>query len=374
MPRIETLLAHTGCDPKPPSFDVVSPIHLATTYERAADGSYPGGYLYSRNHNPTRAQFQDVMAKLEGGSDGAAFASGVAATTALFQSLRPGDHLIIPDDVYYGVRHLLKEILKPWGLTFTEADFTNPATVAAAVTPETRLVWAETPSNPLSKITDLAAVAEIAREHDAVLAVDNTWATPILQRPLELGAHLVLHSVTKYLGGHTDVLGGILITKENDELWNRVLDNQTSAGAVMDPFSAWLAMRGMRSLGARMALHCRNATAVAEFLADHPNVEAVHYAGLGSHPGHDVAARQMSDFGGMLAFQVPGARKEGLAVAARTNVFRRATSLGGTESLIEHRASTEKQPSPTPENLLRLSVGLEHPDDLIQDLDQALAG
>ena len=374
MPRIETILAQSGCDPQPPTFDLVNPLHLATTYERAADGAYPGGYKYTRNDNPTRSQFQTVMARLEGGADASAFSSGMAASTALLQGLRPRDHVVIPDDVYYGVRRLVLDVFEPWGLDFTEADFTQPERVAEAIQPNTRLLWAETPSNPLAKITDLAAIADLAHDRGARLVVDSTWTTPLLQRPLDLGADIVLHSVTKYLAGHTDVLGGVLITKKKDELWRRIVANQATAGAVMDPFSAWLAMRGLRSLSARMSVHCRNALAVAAALEAHRDVEAVHYPGLTSHPGHEVAGRQMSGFGGMLSFQVPGGEREGLSVAARTRVFKRATSLGGTESLIEHRASTEVQPSPTPDNLLRLSVGLEHVDDLIEDLQQALAG
>ncbi|MEX1055914.1 MAG: aminotransferase class I/II-fold pyridoxal phosphate-dependent enzyme [Rhodothermales bacterium] len=372
MPKLETLLAHTGCDPEPPARDLVSPLHLATTYERAEDGSYPGGFIYARNANPTRLQFERAMAGIEGGASAAAFSSGMAATTAVFQALRPGDHVLIPDDVYYGVRRILIEAFEPWGLAYSEADFSDPGAVSAAIRPNTKLIWAETPSNPLSKITDLESVAEIAHRSGAKLAVDGTWTTPLLQRPIELGADLVMHSVTKYLAGHSDVLGGVVTTREEDDLWGRIRTLQTSGGPVMDPFSAWLAMRGMRSLSPRMAVHCRNARAVAESLIGHPHVEAVYYAGLKDHPGHKTAARQMSDFGGMMSLLIRGGAREALAVAARTRIFTRATSLGGTESLIEHRASVEMQPSPTPANLLRLSIGLEHPDDLITDLEQAL--
>ena len=370
--RLETLLAQTGCDPDLPSGDLVSPIHLSTTFSRAADGTYPGGYMYSRNANPTRHQFEATMAALEGGEAAAAFASGMAATSAVLQSLEPGDHVVIPDDVYYGVRRLLDEILVPWGLTYAEADFTDPDAVEAATTAATRLVWAETPSNPMSKITDLSAIAEVAHAAGARLIVDGTWTTPLLQRPIEHGADLVMHSVTKYLAGHSDVLGGVVTGRRADDFFDRVRRYQITAGPVMDPFSAWLAMRGMRSLGARMAVHCHNARAVAEHARTLPRVEAVHYAGLSDHPGHDTAARQMDDFGGMLSFQVAGGKEEALAVAAGVRVFRRATSLGGTESLIEHRASIEKEPTATPQNLLRLSVGLEHVDDLLEDLEQAL--
>ena len=372
MARLETLLAQTGCDPDLPTRDLVSPIHLSTTYERAEDGSYPGGFMYSRNDNPNRSNFEATLMNLEGGAAAAAFASGMSATIAILQSLRPGDHVVIPDDVYYGVRRLLDEILVPWGLAYSRADFSRPESVRAAIKADTRLIWAETPSNPLSKITDLAEVARIAHDGDALLAVDATWTTPLLQRPLEHGADLVMHSVTKYLAGHSDVLGGVVVSRTADGLFERIRGYQITAGPVMEPFSAWLAMRGMRSLGPRMSVHCRNALAVATRLAEHPRVIAVHYAGLDAHPGHDVARRQMDDFGGMLSFQVGDEAKDALAVAARTRVFRRATSLGGTESLIEHRASIEKEPTPTPQNLLRLSVGLEHVDDLLSDLEQAL--
>lgn len=370
--RLETLLAQTGCDPDLPTGDLVSPIHLSTTFERAADGSYPGGFMYSRNDNPNRNQFESTMALLESGMSAAAFASGMAATVAVFQSLRPADHVIIPDDVYYGVRRLLDEVLVPWGLTYSLADFSDPEAVHAASNEATRLVWAETPSNPMSKITDISAIAGVAHGMDALLIVDSTWMTPLLQRPIEQGADLVLHSVTKYLAGHSDVLGGVVVSRDADDFFERVRGYQISAGPVMEPFSAWLAMRGMRSLGARMAIHCRNARAVAEQVQAHARVTTVHYAGLEDHPGHRTAARQMEDFGGMLSFQIDGGAEEALAVAASTRVFRRATSLGGTESLIEHRASIEKQPSSTPQNLLRLSVGLEHVDDLVDDLGNAL--
>lgn len=372
MARLETLLAQTGCDPDVPTGDIVSPIHLSTTFERAEDGSYPGGFSYSRADNPNRRRLEEAMAALEGGAAAAAFASGMAAVMAILQTLRPGDHVVVPDDVYHGVRHLLDDLLVPWGLRYSRADFTDPEAVRAELTAETRVVWAESPSNPLSKITDLAAIAELAHEAGSLLAVDGTWTTPLLQRPLEHGADLVMHSVTKYLAGHSDVLGGIVVSRKLDSTFERIRTHQIAAGPVMEPFSAWLAMRGMRSLPARMAVHCRNALAVARWLSDHPRVSAVHYAGLAGHPGHRIAARQMDDYGGMLSFEIEGGAREAFGVAARTKIFRRATSLGGTESLIEHRASIERAPTPTPENLLRLSVGLEHVDDLTADLEAAL--
>ena len=373
MPHLETLLAHAGCQPDPQTGAVVSPLHLSTTFERAEDGSFPHGYHYARSSNPTRNQLEATLARLEGGAGCVACASGMAASMAVLQALRPGDHLILPDDVYFGVRHLVTSLFEAWGLTYTAVDFTDLDALEAALRPETRLVWAETPSNPLLKITDLAAVADRVRTSGARLIVDSTWTTPLLQRPLDLGADLVLHSVTKYLAGHADVLGGAVIAKTEDDFFERVRAVQAAAGPVMDPFSAWLSLRGMRSLAARLRVQCTSAGRLAAFLDGHPGVARVHYPGLASHPGHDVARRQMEDFGGMLSFEVAGDEADAMAVAARLQVFTRATSLGSTESLIEHRASIEAPPSPTPKTLLRVSVGLEHVDDLLEDLSQALA-
>jgi len=372
MPHLETILAQAGCGPDPSTGALVAPIQLSTTFERAADGSYPSGYVYSRENNPTRQQFEATMAALEGGAACAAFASGMAAAHAVMQTLAPGDHVILPDDVYHGVRHLVATLFSPWGLQYTIVDLTDLDALDGALRPETRLVWAETPSNPMLKITDLPAVAERVHAAGALLAVDSTWTTPLLQRPLDLGADLVLHAVTKYLGGHSDVLGGAVVARTHEDFFERLRAVQRAAGPVMDPFSAWLALRGMRSLAARLRLHCETARRVAAFLDARPYVARVHYPGLPGHPGHAVAARQMRDFGGMLSFEVHGTRADAMAVAARVGVFKRATSLGGTESLIEHRASVEAPPTRTPETLLRCSIGLEHADDLIADLAQAL--
>lgn len=373
MNHLETLLAHAGCGPDPLTGALVSPIHLATTFERAPDGTYPQGFFYSRHDNPTRRELEETLAALEGGAACAAFSSGMAAASAILHALSPGDHIVLADDTYWGVRKALHTLFSHWGLLYTEVDLTDLDALDAAMQKRTRLVWAETPSNPMLKITDLAAVAERAHAAGAVLVVDGTFATPLLQQPFELGADLVLHSVTKYLAGHSDVLGGAVVSKTGEDLFHRVRTVQADLGPVMDPFSAWLTLRGMRSLGARLRLQCENAAAVARFLAGHPRVRVVHYPGLEDHPGHEVARRQMRDFGAMLSFEIDGAdREEGLAVAGRVRVFKRATSLGGTESLIEHRASIEAQPSRTPESLIRLSVGLEHVNDLIADLEQAL--
>jgi cystathionine gamma-synthase len=376
-PDLRTRLAQAGCHPDPQTGALTPPVHLATTFERPASGDYGDGYVYARWGNPTRDLFEATLADLEadgldGGAEAAAFASGMAATATVLQALRPGDHVLLPDDVYHGVRHLFRSTFGAWGLTYSEVDQTDLGAVRDALRPEIRLVWAETPSNPLLKITDLTALADLAHDAGALLLVDGTWTTPLLQRPLALGADLVLHSATKYLGGHSDALLGALVARRGVDLFDRVRALQKGAGAVADPFSSWLVLRGMRSLGARMPLHGANAQRLAEALAAHPAVEAVHYPGLPNHPGHDVARRQMDGFGGMLSFQVWGGAERALGVAARTRVFKRSTSLGGTESLIEHRASIESQPSPTPPNLLRVSVGLELADDLIADLAAAL--
>jgi len=374
MPHLQTRIAQAGCSPDASTGAVVPPIHLATTYERAADGSYPHGYLYSRNDNPTRGLLETTLAALEGGAACAAFASGMAASMTVLQALQPGDHVVLPDDVYYGVRRLMEEVFQGWGLAYDTVDLSDTGALEAALRPETRLVWAETPSNPMLKITDLAAVARLAHDAGAWLIVDSTWAPPLLQRPLDLGADLVMHSVTKYLAGHSDVLGGAVVARQQDAFFERVRALQQLAGPVLDPFSAWLALRGLRSLAARLAMQCAGARQVAAFLHAHPAVARVHYPGLPSHPGHAVAAQQMLDFGGMLSFEVHGTADDAIGVAARVQVFTRATSLGGTESLIEHRASVEAPPTRTPPTLLRCSIGLEHPDDLLADLSQALAG
>ncbi len=374
MAHLETRLAQAGGVPDPETGALIPPIHLSTTYERGADGVYPRGFVYSRLANPTRLRFETALAALEGGAACAAFASGMAAATAVLQTLRPGDHLLLPDDVYYGVRRLVETVFAEWGLVWSVVDMTDLDAVEAALRPTTRLVWTETPSNPMLKITDLRAVAERAHAAGARLLVDGTWMTPFLQRPFEHGADLVLHSVTKYLGGHSDVLGGAVVFRTEDALSERVRALQTSAGAVMDPFSAWLALRGMRTLAARLRMQCDTARRLAAFLQTHPAVARVHHPSLPEHPGHAVARRQMDDDGAMLSIEVWGGREEALGVAARVKVFTRATSLGGVESLIEHRASIEAPPSRTSESLLRLSIGLEHPDDLLADLSQALGG
>ncbi|MEJ7811037.1 MAG: aminotransferase class I/II-fold pyridoxal phosphate-dependent enzyme [Gemmatimonadaceae bacterium] len=371
--RIETLAVHAGRGAPAAPAPVTPPIYLSTNFERAEDGTLPGGFLYSRSGNPNRAALEDALRALEGGGAALAFASGSAATMSVFQALRPGDHVIAPAEAYYGTAKLLREVFGPWGLTATFVEMGDVDAVAAAVRPETKLVWVETPSNPLLAVTDIAAVADVARRAGARCVCDNTWATPVSQRPLELGAHLVMHATTKYLGGHSDVLGGALIAREDDDFFARVRLIQTTGGAVPSPFECWLVLRGIRTLPYRVRAHSENALAVARFLRGHPSVAAVHYPGLEDHPRHAVAARQMRLFGGMASVQVRGGCERALAVVSKVQLFTRATSLGGVESLIEHRASVEGPGTRTPDDLLRLSVGLEHPDDLIADLGQALA-
>lgn len=370
--RIDTLAVHAGHGPDPTTGAVSPPIHLSTTFAREADGSLHDGFLYSRSDNPCRRGLETALAGLEGGRAALAFASGMAATAALLQTLGPGDHVLAPADAYYATGKLLREVMGPWGLASSFVDLTDLDAVRAALTPRTRLVWIETPSNPRLAITDIAAVAALAREAGARVACDNTWATPLLQRPLELGADVVMHATTKYLGGHSDVTGGALVLVEEGELAARLRTTQALAGGVPSPFDCWLVHRGIRTLPQRMRAHCDNAEAVARFLAADRRVEAVHYPGLPDDRGHPVARRQMRRFGGMVSFEVPGGASAALALVGRVRLFTRATSLGGTESLLEHRASVEGPESRTPPGLLRLSIGLEHPDDLIEDLDQAL--
>ena len=370
--HIETLLAHAGCLDDPETGAVVAPIHLSTTFHRNDDGSYPRGFIYSRDNNPTRNLFEQTLAAIEGGEDCTSFSSGMAANHAIIQALAPGSHIIIPDDVYHGLTSIAGSMFANWGISFDQVDMSSLDNIDSHITPNTQLIWLETPSNPMLQISDIRSISKLAKEKGIYVVVDGTWTTPLIQRPLDLGADLVFHSVTKYLAGHSDVLGGAVIAKSRSPLSEAIRRIQKSCGAVMDPFSAWLTMRGMRSLSSRLKTQCQNAHAVAQFLAGHPLVEQVHYPGLETHMGHSTAKLQMSDFGAMLSFQVTGDASKAFSVAAKTKIFQRATSLGGTESLIEHRASIEPESSQTPDNLLRLSIGLEYVNDLLQDLDQAL--
>lgn len=370
--HFETKAVHAGLYVDDETGALAPPIHLSTTFERNEEGEPSRGYSYVRDGNPTQDRLEEALATIEGGEAALAFASGMAAGATLLQSLPRGSHVILPRDCYYSYITLAEEFFERWGLTFDVVAIEDLDAVQRAMREETRVLWAESPSNPLMKISDLAALAEIAHAQDARLVVDGTFATPALQRPIELGADVVLHSATKYLGGHTDVQGGALIFREHGEWLDQASHVRKLIGGVTSPFNAWLILRGIRTLAARMRVHSENAMALAWSLAQQANVEAVFYPGLQSHPNHEVAAKQMSAFGGMLSFLVRGGRAEALAVTAKTRIFTRATSLGGVESLIEHRNTSEGPGSRTAENLLRVSVGLEHPEDLIADLTQAL--
>ena len=372
--HFETRAIHAGQDPEALYGAVNVPIYQTSTYAQEAVGA-PKRWDYARGGNPTREAFQVALAALEGGTHGFAFASGLGAETTLLLTLQPGDHVVLADDVYGGTYRLLSKVFAGWGLTFSTVDLSDMTALQAAMTPQTRLVWIETPSNPLLKIVDIAAVAGFSHQAAARVVVDNTFATPALQRPLELGADAVVHSVTKYIGGHSDLIGGAIVT--SDAEWVERLGFLVNAvGAVPGPMDCYLALRGLKTLAVRMRAHCEGARAVATFLAQHPRVQAVHYPGLASHPGHEVAARQMSDFGGIVTFEV-GSSEEALAVVQGTRLFFLAESLGGVESLIEvpgpmTHASVAGSPLEVPPTLIRLSVGIEHPDDLIADLERAL--
>jgi len=370
--RPETLFVHAGAGPDAATGAVVPPLHLSTTYRHGPAGERVAGFEYVREGNPNQQQLESALAELERGTAALAFASGMAACSALLDSLPHGAHIVYPRDCYAGLRVLISEFLPQRGVTATAVDIGDVDAVRAALTPATRCLWLETPSNPQLRIADIAALAELARGRNIVVACDNTFATPLLQQPLTLGADVVMHSTTKYFGGHSDVLGGALVFAHRDALFETVAHRRHITGGVPSPFNVWLTLRGLRSLPARMAWHCGNARVVAQYLSTHPRVESVLWPGLSSHPNHAVAARQMRDFGGMLSVRIRGGRDAALTCAAKVKLFTNATSLGGCESLIEHRASVEGEHPVSPENLLRLSVGLEHPDDLVADLAQAL--
>jgi cystathionine gamma-synthase len=369
--RLETIAVRAGAEIDPTTGALAPPLHLSTTFEHGPASEPVHGFLYVRQKNPTQLRLEAALRDLEGGLASMVFSSGMAASTAMLQALQSGSHVIFSDDIYIDVRNLARDFLPSWGLESTVEDFQNLEELKSAVRSNTKLLWIETPSNPLMKILDIRAIAQIAHQAGAQLLVDNTFATPILQRPLIQGADVVLHSTTKYCGGHSDVQGGCLVVK-SQKLLDRLLHIREVLGAVASPFNSWMILRGLRSLPCRMERHSANGGAVAGALAACPSVQAVYYPGLASHAGHDIAERQMKGFGGMLSFLVRGGRAEALRVASRVNLFVNATSLGGVESLIEHRASGEGKFSRAPENLLRLSLGLEHPDDLIEDLMQAL--
>jgi len=373
--KLETLAIHAGRKPDPSTGAVREPIHLSTTFERGPDGAYPHGYFYGRSGNPNRASLEQAVAALEGGTEAVAYGSGAAATLAVFSLAAAGGRIVCSADCYHGTARQLREILPRWGASVAFVDTTDLAAVEQALEPGATLLWVETPSNPLLRVSDLAALAGLARARGTLLGCDNTFASPVLQQPLALGADLVMHSTTKFLGGHSDVLGGMVVVRETVPVLARLREFQGVGGGVPSPFDCWLLLRSLATLPLRVRAQSAGALAVAGFLATHPRVEHVHYPGLASHPGHGLASRQMRDgFGAVVSVQVPGGAAEALAVAARVRLFTRATSLGGVESLIEHRASMEGPLTQTPANLLRLAVGLEHPDDLVADLDRALGG
>lgn len=374
-----TRAIHAGQEPDPRTGAVIVPIYQTSTYAQdGVGGLREGGYEYSRTANPTRTVCEEALAALEGGRHALAFASGMAATDVVLRSvLRPGDHLVLGNDAYGGTFRLIDKVLTQWGVSYDVADLSSVDQVRAAMRPETKLVWCETPSNPLLGIADLAVLAEIAHSAGARLVVDNTFATPYLQQPLELGADIVVHSTTKYLGGHSDVVGGAVVVN-SDELREQFFFLRNSAGAVPGPFDSWLTLRGMKTLAVRMERHCDNAERIAQALVEHDAVGRVYYPGLAEHPGHELAAKQMRRFGGMVSFTVTGGEERALAVAARTRLFVLAESLGGIESLIEHpgkmtHASAAGSTLQVPEDLVRLSVGIETAEDLIADLLAALS-
>ncbi len=369
--KIETIAIHAGNRIDAVTKAVIEPITLSTTFERSEDGNYPAGYIYSRSDNPNRNSLENVLAQLEGGEDACAFASGNSAGCAIFQALEPGSHMIAPDDMYHGLRNQLKQVFK--GIIEVDfVDLINLKAVEAAIRPTTALLWIETPSNPLLKISDIQELSKLAKAHHIIVVCDNTFATPVFQNPLALGCDLVMHSTTKYLGGHSDVLGGALITKTKNAFWDKIKNVQNLAGAVPAPFDCYMTVRGIKTLPYRMRGHAENAFAIARFLEDHPNIERVYYPGLESHPQHAIAKKQMKSFGGVISFLVKGGAEEARKVVNTVKIFTQATSLGGVESLIEHRASVEGPDTKTPQNLIRASVGLENVEDLIEDLKQAL--
>jgi cystathionine gamma-synthase len=370
----ETLFIHAGRRIDPSTGAVAPPIHLSTTFARDERNELIGESSYIRDGNPTEALLEEALPPLEKGEAALVFGSGMAAASALLQTLGAGAHLILPDDAYYGVRVAADDFLRAWGIPTDVVAMDDPSALRAALRPETKLVWLETPSNPLLKVTDLAAAIAVVRAAGAVSVVDNTFATPVLQNPLALGADVVLHATTKYIGGHTDLQGGALVFAKKGDLYERVRHARHILGGVGSPFNSWLALRGLRTLPVRMERQSANALAVARALAQNPAVSAVHYPGLESDPGHAIARRQMSAFGGMLSFRVRAGRDAAIRAVTRCRLWTRATSLGGVESLIEHRATSEGAGSRAPAELIRLSVGLEHADDLVADLEQALAG
>lgn len=371
--RLETLAVHAGGEPDKQTGAITPPIHLATTFQHGPAGERVAGFEYQREANPTQTRLEECLAAMEQGEAALAFASGMAAMNGFLECLSAGSEVLIPQDCYGGLRSLGQEFLPERGVATRAVNMGDIDAVRAAISESTTCIWLETPSNPLLEVSDIQAVAEICKEKNILLVCDNTFATPILQQPLLLGADVVMHSTTKYFGGHSDVMGGALIFAKRDAFYEKVAHRRHITGNILSPFNAWLILRGARSLAARIAWHCTNARQIAEFLSSHAAIEKVNYPGLVSHLNHDVAKKQMRDYGGMMSIHVKGGREATLAFTGKLKLFINATSLGGCESLIEHRASVEGPNPVSPQNLLRISVGLEHVDDLIEDLRQALS-
>lgn len=373
--NFETSAVHAGHIDELTAGSVTNPIYLSTTFERDKEGNLaPKGYVYSRLANPNRSGLEAKLTVLEKGAEAMAFSSGMASAMAVCHALlEPGAHVIIPDDCYHGVAHLVKNMYTRWGISYSEVDMISPLHVEMAITPNTKLILIETPSNPLLKIADIEGICTIAKKNQAAVACDNTWATPYIIQPLTLGADYSIHSSTKYFGGHSDVIGGCVIVKEKNEASQKIREYQTIGGAVPSPFDCWLLDRSIATLPLRMTAQTKNASAIADYLNAHPKIERVYYPGLTSHANHAVAKKQMRGiYGGMLSVLVKGGRKEAMDFANHLAVFKHATSLGGVESLIEHRQSVEGNHPKSPDNLLRLSVGIEHIDDLLKDISEAL--
>ncbi|MGB7337588.1 MAG: aminotransferase class I/II-fold pyridoxal phosphate-dependent enzyme [Phototrophicaceae bacterium] len=368
----ETQAIHAGYQIDPATGALAQPIHLSTTFERDEDGEFARGYKYIRDGNPNRLELEERLTTLEGGHACAMFSSGSTAMLSLLQALKTGDHVIAPADMYFGIQVILKEIMQPWGLETTFVDMSQPDAVAAAITDKTRMIIAETPSNPMMTLTDIAAIADIAQAHNLIFVVDNTIGTSIFQSPFELGADIVVHSTTKFISGHSDVLGGALITREQTDFFEHVYRIQRIGGATADPYSCWLTLRGIMTMPVRVRAMNENSYVVAEYLENHPQIERVLHPALASHPQHDLFKKQMRGATGLFSFQVIGDAQNAINFTNHLKIIKRVTSFGGVRSKIEHRASIEEGTS-TPQNLLRISIGLEHPDDLIEDIEQALA-
>ncbi|WP_372792454.1 PLP-dependent aspartate aminotransferase family protein [Lutibacter sp.] len=371
-PKFETLAIKSTENQFSNVEPVSTPIYLSSTYKRNSDGSYNNDLVYSRSDNPNRKIVEHSIAQLENGKHAFAFSSGMAAVSAIFQSLKTGDHIILPDDIYYAIKNLMEQVFKPWKLTYDLVDMTDLKAIENAIKPSTSLIWIESPSNPQLKISDIAAISKIAKNKNILCVVDNTWATPVFQNPLELGATIVLHSSTKYFGGHSDVIGGCVVVND-DTLAEKIKAIQVLSGAVPSPFDCWLIARGIQTLHLRVTKQAENALKLAQYLENHPKIEKVNYPGLESHSQHLIAKRQLKNgFGAMLSILIKGNEKETFEISTKLKYFTTATSLGGVESLVEHRKSVEGKESPTPSNLLRISVGIEHIDDLIVDWENAL--